>query len=355
MSNVAASTFSFTNLQRAYEQAPRRNFTAHDKYVVFSDLHLGAGGATDDFKSNSEMFHRVLADYYLSRGYRLILNGDVEELQRYSLADIQKQWAQTYEIFDAFRDQTELYRIIGNHDLPLLSIEGQSEDIHEALCLTYQGNDIFIVHGHQTSKHYESYSTLIELSLKYLANPLRIKNYSVSHSSKKRFKAEQRVYEFASSMKLVAVVGHTHRPLFESLSKTDAIKFRIENLCRRYIEASEEAKPDIELEIQNLRDELHRVLETGRSQGTTASLYNANLVVPCVFNSGCVIGKRGMTCLEIDDGNLTLAHWFDENRSRRYIEYESYHAEKLDDSNFYRVVINRDSLEYIFTRITLLA
>jgi len=88
---------------------------------------------------------------------------------------------------------------------------------------------------------------------------------------------------------------------------------------------------------------------------SVASLYNANLVVPCMFNSGTVIGKRGMTCLEIDDGQMALVHWFDDTRSRKYLNYGNYETEQLPGTDFHRVEVKRDSLDYIFTRITLLA
>ena len=56
-----------------------------------SDLHLGDGGPRDDFRPNAELVHDVLRDYYLEAGYSLVLNGDIEELQRFSYAKIRKR------------------------------------------------------------------------------------------------------------------------------------------------------------------------------------------------------------------------------------------------------------------------
>jgi len=86
-----------------------------------------------------------------------------------------------------------------------------------------------------------------------------------------------------------------------------------------------------------------------------AGLYNSHLLVPCTFNSGSVIGKRGMTCIEIEDGRIALVHWFDEGRSRRYLEHVDYRTAALPGTPYHRVVIKSESLDYIFTRIQLLA
>ena len=82
--------------------------------------------------------------------------------------------------------------------------------------------------------------------------------------------------------------------------------------------------------------------------------YNTIFHIPCLFNSGCVIGKRGITCLEIEDGQIRLVHWFDKNVSKKYLTKSGYEPEQLGDSDIYRMVINAESLDYIFTRINFL-
>jgi hypothetical protein len=52
------------------------------------------------------------------------------------------------------------------------------------------------------------------------------------------------VYGFSSRRKIVSIIGHIHRPLFESLSKIDTLKYRIEQLCRHYPLASPPALRD---------------------------------------------------------------------------------------------------------------
>lgn len=346
---------SLENLTSLYEETPSRDLRSTEKLVIFSDLHLGNGKRTDDFLANSSLFTSVLRDYYLPRGYTLILNGDIEELQRFRLRDIIERWSDVYRLFERFEEEDRLHRIVGNHDLELLAGRDHPFAIREALRLSYHDNSIFIFHGHQTAARLEKYNKLIGIGLRWFANPLKIKNYSVAHDSLKRFRTEERVYDFASRNKVLSIIGHTHRPLFESMSKVDSLKFEIERLCRKYPKASEKKQRKIERSIDSHRSELASIDIDEDPTAEVASLYNANLVVPCMFNSGTVIGKRGMTCLEIADGGIALIHWFDDTRSDKYLRYASYDTEQLDDTDYHRVEVKSESLDYIFARIRLLA
>jgi hypothetical protein len=238
--------------------------------------------------------------------------------------------------------------------MSIVSHAEHKHDIRDALRFNYKGQTLFVFHGHQTSVYFERYNRWLGQALRIFANPLRIKNYSVSHDSAKRFKTEERVYDFSSSRKLLSIIGHTHRPLFESMSKTDSIKFEIERLCRKYPKSGPEKQAKYAARIDDLKKELAHVDLTHPEDRELSSLYNANYVVPCVFNSGCTLGKRGITCLEIKNGKLALVHWFDRNRSRKYLQYSNLKAKQLGETDHFRVVIKRDNLDYIFARIRLL-
>jgi UDP-2,3-diacylglucosamine pyrophosphatase LpxH len=347
--------FSIENLTRLYRSTPAMPLRDDRPIVIFSDLHLGNGTRTDDFRNNSELFSRVLKQYYYDNDFTLVLNGDIEELQRFRLADILRRWADVYELFGAFEEDDRLFRLVGNHDMDLMSRADHPFAIREALRFSYHDNPIFIFHGHQTSTRFERFNKLVGFGLRYFANPLKIKNYSVAHDSVKRFRTEERVYEFASAKKVLSIIGHTHRPLFESMSKVDSIKFEIERLCRKYPKASRKKQLKIERSIGTYRSELEQINSDDDPTASVASLYNANLVVPCMFNSGTVIGKRGMTCLEIADGRIALVHWFDDTRSDKYLRYANYDTEPLRGTDYHRVEIKRDTLDYVFARIKLLA
>ena len=353
---MTADELSERNLIDLYERTPKQPLASGDRYVIVSDLHMGNGGRADDFKGNADLFETVMRDYYLSGAYKLILNGDVEELQRFRLEAIQRRWSRIYDIFSRFAAETELIRLVGNHDIELYWDTPDDFEVQEALRFDFGGDDIFVFHGHQSNPRLLRYSTLIRLVLRYIATPLQVHHFEVSHDSEKKFRTERRVYSFAGSHKVLSVIGHTHRPLFESMSKVDSIKFEIERLVREYPQSEPEKRQRIEAAIETHKRELVRVRNTHSHENHRESLYNENLVVPSLFNSGCVIGKRGMTVLELDgSGKISLAHWFDRRRSRKYLQYEPYETTQLEDTDYFRVEMQTDSLDYVLSRVKLLA
>ena len=340
-----------TVLKGAWES----NINNQSRWVIFSDLHMGDGSTKDDFKPNSELFQSTLKAYYLKHNYSLMLNGDVEELQRFSLDVILKKWKPVYKLFDAFANKNRLAKTYGNHDLQL-KVQKPPYDykMSEACKLSYEGDHIFIYHGHQASKKYQLQNDLVGFTLKYFANPLRIKDYSVSHSSKKQFKIEKRAYEHAIKRNQISIIGHTHRPLFESLHKVDRLRFKIDQLCRDYLISRSSNQESIAHSIKFYQAELEKSHQIDNLKNTNSFIYHHNLAIPCLFNSGTVIGKRGITCLEISDGKIRLIHWFDKNISKKYLQYTGYDPILLPNTEFYRMVINEDTLHYIFARIKLL-
>jgi UDP-2,3-diacylglucosamine pyrophosphatase LpxH len=344
-------------LQRLYDESPRVVLGPADRIVILSDLHLGDGGPQDDFRQNAALVHDVLRDYYLDGGYSLVLNGDIEELQRFSYPKIRARWEGMFSLFEEFRRQTTLYKIIGNHDeaLPFLVEQSVADTFLDGVRFTFEGNTIFLFHGHQATIFFERFNQVSGFLLRHVANTLRIRNMPVTYTSRKKYQTEHRVYAFSSSRKVVSIIGHTHRPLFESLSKIDTLRFRIEQLCRDYPSVSPRARAAIETAIIAYRSELSRVWEKDRENGLRSSLYNEQISIPCLFNSGCAIGKRGVTALEITNGEIALVHWFDRRRGERHMEENGRSAERLGGSNYYRSVIKQDKLQYVFTRIRLLA
>ncbi|MEX2442043.1 MAG: metallophosphoesterase [Alkalispirochaeta sp.] len=366
---VKAQEFSAINLGELYQRTPVRRLTSDDRIVIFSDLHMGNGSRTDDFVHNGNLFSDVIRNYYAPSDYHLILNGDVEDLQRHPMKSIVRRWPQVYHALREVSLRGGITRIVGNHDIDLLeggpsvtplAMSGHEswpetfmEEVYEGLRLNCDSGELFVFHGHQSSRWYEKHNDLIRLLLRYIANPLRIGNRTVAADSRKQFHVEQRAYEFATAHKIMAVIGHTHRPLFESMSKVDALQFEIERLCRKYPKSKKPGK--IEKQIGWLKTELMESRSEEPEENDSTSLYREHLLVPSMFNSGCVLGKRGMTCLEIEAGKLRLVYWYDTTRKQKYIQYRADSEEELSGTPYRRTVIKQDSLEYIFSRIRLLA
>ena len=347
----------YTQLDELYESSEKLDCSAGSKYVIFSDLHMGDGSAKDDFRQNAGLFKTAIEGYYLKKDFNLVLNGDVEELQRFSMKKIEKAWGEVFAVFSKFDDKGQFYKLIGNHDIALClpKNDNQKFKIHHSLILQLAYGDLMIFHGHQASMTYRKLNRLVGYTLKYLANPLRIRNYSVAHNSRRQYTIERRVYHHSSYRKRVSIIGHTHRPLFESLTKAERLKYRIEQLCRKFVKADENRIKPIKKLIKSHKKELQKIYAEKNSQDLHSNIYHSIFHIPCVFNSGCVIGKRGMTCLEIEDDKIALVHWFDKKISDKYLDKRGYEPEQFKETDYYRMVLNKEFLNYIFSRINLLA
>ena len=260
-------------------------------------------------------------------------------------------------LFEEFRRKTALYKLVGNHDEALRHHGDGSREPHllDALRLTFHGDTLFLFHGHQATIFFERFNDVSGFFLRYFANALRIHNFPVMYESRKKYRTEHRVYGFSSSRKIVSIIGHTHRPLFESLSKIDTIRFRIEQLCRDYPAVSPRARAAIETVISGYRAELARLWEKNREDGLRSSLYNEQICIPCLFNSGCAIGKRGVTAIEIARREDLPCALVRPPGASAHLSRGGDPAQRLGRHAVLPPVMKQDRLEYIFARIKLLA
>lgn len=343
------------SLESLLAQSPREELGEGEKILVLSDLHIGNGGSRDDLKHNRDLVLDSLSRYYLAGGWKLVLNGDIEDLSKFELGDIREAWGELYDTLEAFHERGRLRKIVGNHDLRLELERGYGWPLLPSLLLTWRDRRLFIFHGHQASGLHLKYDRVQDFFLRWFARPLGIKNRSLAHNSHRRYKTERRIYRAARANRIIAIAGHTHRPLFESMGKWDSLRFSIERLLEDYARAEPWLRPDIRELIDLYHDELERMRKKDRRHDLSRSLYDDGcLLVPCYFNSGTAIGKHGYTALEIEDSSIALVHWAD-GLTRGYIARESMEQRSLEGTSFARYVIKRDSLERIFDRIELLS
>jgi predicted phosphodiesterase len=324
-----------------------------EKAVIMSDLHMGTG-PRDDLASNGALLTDVLESHYLPKGWRLLLNGDIEELFRYPLAAIRARWERLYNVFDSFASRGRLIKTIGNHDEELLNEEDYPYKLYNAVRIETSHLPLYVYHGHQSSKVHTRYNKLVRNGIRYILKPFGIRNISAARSPHRRFFVEKQAYQFALEHNCVSVIGHTHRALFESLGRFDFIKFEIERLCRDYPDAAPEEKERISGEVAALLRDLGSLKRSERRDVLRQSLYGDELAVPCLFNSGSAISRKGFTCLEIDNESISLVYWFTEGEGRKFIERGWYNVEKLKGTPRRRAVLNNDQLGYIKARIELL-
>jgi UDP-2,3-diacylglucosamine pyrophosphatase LpxH len=347
----------YNRLNNLFENCLQIDLKDNDKYVIFSDTHIGNGGYQDDFKHNSEMFSHILSNHYLPRNFNLVLNGDIEELYKFKLSTIRDAWKSVFDIFKLFADKNQFYKIFGNHDFTLTrkTQDEFSKNLLEGIRLEYENNSIFIYHGHQIAHFLEDYNLFSSWFGRFILNPIGYKNITYPIYDNSKFITEKLGYKFAAEKKIISILGHTHRPLFESHSKIDSLKMTIEKIIEQYAVATFNEKNRLFRQIQKLKKELNHLYEQKKNYLNRSSLYNEQILIPCLFNSGSVIGKRGMTGIEISKGKIALVYWFDKNRSKRYIDYDGVKSKQFQNTPYFKAVLKREYLKNIFTRIELLA
>uniref|UniRef100_Q3ARE3 Uncharacterized protein n=1 Tax=Chlorobium chlorochromatii (strain CaD3) TaxID=340177 RepID=Q3ARE3_CHLCH len=347
-------------LEHLLKSAHPITLAANSKVLILSDLHMGNGGRRDEFKRNADLVRTMLESYYLTGGYSLVLNGDVEELFKFKLQHIMQEWDSLYDLFLRFQRNGFFWKTYGNHDAAL--VDEKEYKLASAMVHSlkfYYGNETMLLfHGHQASELlWETYpliSSTAVFVIKYIAKPMGIRNKTSAYNSPRRFALEKSIYDFSNQAKILSIIGHTHRPLFESLSKVDFLNFRIEELCRSFPAADDERRTEIRQNISTLKNELDACYQQGKKIGLRSGRYN-NITIPSVFNSGCVIGKRGITALEIEGNKIRLVYWFNGKQSRKFKSDRNNRPIELSTTGYYRVVLNEDSLDYVFSRIHLLA
>jgi UDP-2,3-diacylglucosamine pyrophosphatase LpxH len=323
-----------------------------NKVLVISDFHMGTG-RRDDLAGNGELLISMLEDYYFSGGWYLVLNGDIEELQRHSLDQVRERWSRLFQVFDRFAERGRLYKIIGNHDEELLFKKNYPYPLYTVIRIDTDVIPVYVYHGHQSSPIYSRYNKIIGAGIRFILKPFGIRNISSGRSPYRRYSVEKAAYAFSRENRCLSIIGHTHRPLFESLGRFDYIKFEIERLCRDYPGAGED-RERIKAEVSALRRELGKLGRKERRDVLRQSLYGDELPVPYLFNSGCAIGKKGLHAIELTGEDISLVYWFAEGAGRRFISRGGYRIEKLPGTRYCRAVLNQDRLDYILARIQLL-
>ncbi|MCX7024191.1 MAG: metallophosphoesterase family protein [Spirochaetes bacterium] len=331
------------------------NLDRDARYVFMSDLHMGDGGGNDDLVRNRELVQTALARRYLERGYVLVLNGDIEDLSKYRFSEIRAAWPALYAIIDAFAARGALRKIVGNHDLGLFREKEQPYELLHGLVLERDGRKLFAFHGHQASRFFVRHSYLSDFIVRYLAKPLRIRNTGISADDRYRFKAERRIYRASKMLGMLSIMGHTHRPLFESHSKYDSLRWSIEELVREYPGADPGRRAQIASSVSLYRSEFERLGRKELRFRLSRSLYDdCDLLIPCLFNSGCATGRKGMTALEIEGGRIGLVHWSGSKRPREYIEMEAIRRDEIEGTGCARYLLKQVEMDEVFARIDLL-
>lgn len=309
-----------------------------DRYVIFSDHHKGDGSAADDFKKNAQLYASALS-FYSEGGFQFIALGDNEEL-----------WENSYQqVHSVYRDliskeirmapegkSRKKIRVWGNHDKEVslrwfkrtirrLRIKDLYNVEHrESLCL---GKGIFLIHGHQ-GRFFEDIAWkvsrwAVQFVWKTIQKILHIGIDGPAENFRLREDLERKYYVWAKAHKALLICGHTHQAIFASLTHFDRLQISVSQLEKKLNSAPPEAKDKMTQELFEKKAVVADILS--RRLGITPKSFEnpASSAIPCYFNTGCCGYTNGITCIEIDRGQIRLIKWQRENSEREILVEEN--------------------------------
>ncbi len=294
----------------------------NSKYVIFSDLHFGDGGKSDDFRDNVNALMTALP-YYNDRAHTLILLGDIEELWQFDLPTIAKRYKnRSYRYMKSYGND-RFYRVFGNHDIdwstfvdPALKNPQEIHHAYEALKLVDSNGNVrvLMLHGHQGSAESDKFSWLSRVAVKgfKLVEPLAkaVGLYGHTSATKSQIATdyEQIMYAWAKENNIILICGHSHRAIFASISYAMKLNEKLRQAqleANAVIDNKEEYKKKRQI-VEMLLDELMDETKKGRDIDPSAG---DKKTLPCYFNDGCGLYTDGITNLEIDGDNIRLVKW----------------------------------------------
>lgn len=304
--------------------------------MVISDVHLGNTDRADDFKHNEQITMDSLS-YYKTKGYKLILLGDIEELRQFDLSEIKQHYNDTiYKTIRSFGDDNVI-RVYGNHNIdwsvfqyPIRNDQSLSRKPAEALRLKTNGDpNIFLIHGHQDTLDSDKFSWISRGAINIYGKTLEhIIDLDPSPSLTKSMimkDFEKERYNWAKANKRLIICGHTHRAIFASQSWIEKLKKDMIRLQTEIHGANTTNDRKEELIDQIYR--LGRQIQYEEQRGREVEPLEQK-ALPVYFNTGCTLYKSGITLLEIANDEISLNKW---DVSKKSGPAKIYGKNKLND------------------------
>ncbi len=332
----------------------------NSRIIIFSDHHRGAKNGADDFMK-AETAYLAALDYYFENKFQYISLGDSEELWENTLSQVKKNNTLTFESEKRFILKDKFFKVFGNHDLywdnspiasqQLKAIYGKKLRVFEGIILEKDNKEehtqkektnnpfsifkiksdvddevlpiancpltIFLTHGHQgdASSDGNWFSKFFVANIwAPLQSYLRINFNTPAYDEDLKTAHNLIMYEWSAKYKgLALITGHTHQPVFESLTHP-------EKMYRQLGDAIKANKAD---EVKQIEEEIKR---RGRDYKTTPAQYLTTK--PSYFNSGCCCFRDGdITGIEITHEKISLVKW---NVHKQRVLLEETTLEKLE-------------------------
>ncbi|KNY26870.1 metallophosphoesterase [Pseudobacteroides cellulosolvens] len=273
---------TFMRLKQAYFSSDRIMFDDSSRLVFFSDCHRGDNSKADSFLQNRDIYLYAL-DFYYTNGFTYIELGDGDELwENDRFSALINAHLGVYLLLRKFHLDNRLYMIWGNHDIfkscktfvrntlfqyydsrtqtsrPLF----ENIKIHEGLILQHSSNlyKIFTVHGHQGDILNDILWPFSCFMIRHFWRFIKIsrcKNRLSQIKNNERLQIiENNIRQWSKNNNIVVIAGHTHNPAFPKPGQ------------------------------------------------------------PPYFNDGCCIKANYITCIEIQNGEISLTKWSRNIRSQ---------------------------------------
>jgi UDP-2,3-diacylglucosamine pyrophosphatase LpxH len=285
---------------------------AEQPVIIFSDQHKGARDGSDDFRMAEDNFIQAL-DYYNQRNFLYVNLGDSEELWENNILTVLKYNTAVFQKEQLFVARNSFFKIYGNHDLfwdndpfaqlYLKKMFGKKVKIDAGIVFRIQlpgrNVDIFCTHGHQGDAQSDG-NAFSKWFVSYIWGPLQaflqINTNTPSTSDDRKSVHNEFMYQWSAKQDdIVLITGHTHQPVFNSLTHLERLYL---NLEEAEIKGDRAAVEQIEAEIPRRKREYDRVNTQFRK------------MKPTYFNSGCCCFLDGnITGIEIENGYIRLIKW----------------------------------------------
>ncbi|MCW3073284.1 MAG: metallophosphoesterase [Flaviaesturariibacter sp.] len=282
------------------------------KFIIFSDQHKGTRNGADDFVTNEPAYLAALGHYY-NAGFHLIALGDCEELWENTWLGVKGAQQPSFDKEKQFIPKNAFIKIFGNHDLMwdndplaavyLKSVYGETVPIYEGVVLqTMVGGkriQVFCTHGHQGDEVSDG-NWFSKFFVSKIWAPLqaylKINPNTPAYDANLKTAHNAMMYSWSAQQQdLLLITGHTHQPLFESLT-------HVERLYRQLLFARQQGDESM---AQTLQEEILK------RKFTYDKISDDYLVLrPTYFNAGCCCFDGGeITGIEISEGVLRLIEW----------------------------------------------
>jgi UDP-2,3-diacylglucosamine pyrophosphatase LpxH len=332
---------ALSKLKREIEKQPSKRgplfsfAESNCKIIIFSDQHKGAKNGADDFMLCEPNYLAAL-DYYNEKEFFFISLGDNDELWENRWPAVKKNNEASFRKEKKFIERNSFIKIFGNHDLAwdtdvntgseMEKIYGQKINVYEGIILKIEINgqilSVYLTHGHQGDAQSDG-NWFSKFFVAHIWAPiqayLKVNPNTPAYNTTIKTLHNRIMYEWSAKQKnTLLITGHTHQPVFESLT-------HLERLYRN-LEQAQKAND------MNRAEELKKEIKVREPQFTAVSADYLEMR-PTYFNSGCCCFSDGdITGIEIEDGHIRLIKWEAKNgKSQRCILEEKSLRELISD------------------------